>query len=971
MRKFTYICYGLLLLATSLLGQSNALPRAFTLKSNSALLRAVERHIHANTAKQNNTLASDTLLHCAVLTTDTSALRALGMTPHTITPLSRENFNAELLCTIHATPAQLVALAAQSSTLALEAGTTLRLSEQGKRYPFSLTQTGAHILQENILGLNTTVRNVGQGAGAIILVYDSGIDILHEDFRTSNAPTTSRILTIWDQTLTPQAGEFSPDGFSYGVEYTQSMINTDIQRGTSFVRTRDIVGHGTHVAGIAAGTGLAGPLALARGIAPESELIIVKGGDRDFSTPRIVEALTYARKKSEQFGKPIVVNFSLGGHDGAHDGSDLLERAINAFTALPGRAVVCSAGNEGADSIHYQGRIAGTQQSPMRMVIPANFANTAELSVSIWHTGNLDLTAKLRAPDGKEWTCALGASTIETAAQGRVELRYQGSTIRRVSLTLTNNNSTPVQAGIWEFLFDNPNQSTFDYDAWITENTPGSAQQNARILGADNRMTVSVPGNADSAITVAASVSVTRWGLQIRRGSLGWITNNIPHSLAEFSGQGPTRDGRAKPDITAPGRSIVSAMSTAIAVPDTRFILPGGKHYLLTGTSMASPYVAGAVGILLGQYPHLCSGALKQALMQSADDELLRTLTPANIATPMPSLRWGSGALNIAKGLLLAYSSAVHPNMPIAFRPEIRRITAFSDTASAATGVVRLQSDTACAVVWSIAQPRSINVVQTGYRCAGIHLRIANDSLATVEGNATVFPKVGRGTLLAQLCEMQTNTDGTRRIGRLIGVPTRIPFDSIGYWASTFVAFSTAHTLLFDQEYGVVFSVESLGTGAPQAAIGLLTAQGQTPMFAQSGGVQYRIQSLQPGAHSAVAQRWQSASPQAQMRIRPEIILLPTETPRTPQFPGTLAQAVLAPNPSDGIATVRCVLERATTLRITIANVLGQIIVQSSEQASAGAYQRSIVLPTNVSGILFVRIETDDTRVVLPMSVVR
>lgn len=479
-----------------------------------------------------------------------------------------------------------------------------------------------------------------------------------------------------------------------------------------------------------------------------------------------------------------------------------------------------------------------------------------------------------------------------------------------------------------------------------------------------------MPGNADSAITVAASVSVTRWGLQSRRGSLGWTTNNIPHSLAEFSGQGPTRDGRAKPDITAPGRSIVSAMSNNILSPDARFILPGGKHYLLTGTSMASPYVAGSAAILLGQYPYLHSGTIKRLLMQSADDELLRILTPSTIATLTPALRWGSGALNIANGFLLAQTIASNTNMPT-IPPAARRITAISDTALTASGVVRLQSDTACAVVWSIAQPRSINVLQRGYYCTGIHVRIANDSLSAVEGSATVFPKIGRGNLLVQLCEMQSNSDGTRRTGRLVGTATRIAFDSIGYWASTFIAFSTTENLAFDQEYGVILSVESIGTGAPQAALGLLTAQGQAPAVTQLNGVQYRIQSLQSGASASTAQRWQTASAQAQTRVRPEIVLLPTAMPDTPRFAPTLAQAVLAPNPSDGIATVRCVLERATSVRITISNVLGQIIVQATEQAQAGAYQRSVILPTNVSGILFVRIETDENRVVLPLSVVR
>ncbi|RPH37847.1 hypothetical protein EHM92_01615, partial [bacterium] len=117
----------------------------------------------------------------------------------------------------------------------------------------SLAETGASLLHAGFFN-NTPYK----GDGAVVLIYDTGIDWKHLDFRDPTDSTKSRILAIWDQTLTPGSGEFSPAGFSYGIEYTKAQIEDEIDGSPAgYVREADTHGHGTHVAGTAAGNGSA------------------------------------------------------------------------------------------------------------------------------------------------------------------------------------------------------------------------------------------------------------------------------------------------------------------------------------------------------------------------------------------------------------------------------------------------------------------------------------------------------------------------------------------------------------------------------------------------------------------------------------------------------------------------------------------------------------------------------------------
>jgi hypothetical protein len=280
------------------------------------------------------------LYDAIIYTEDPSAVRALGI-----------GVNSEYsgFVTARLRAAEIIALSGLEGVRGIEPGVML-----SPTLDVSVPETGASLLQSGFL--NSTPHG---GKGAIVLVFDTGIDWKHLDFRDPSDTTKSRILSIWDQTLTKTGSEAPPTGFTYGVEYTQAQIQNELDGSPAgFVREADINGHGTHVMSTAAGNG--GSLSNRKyvGMAPEADLIVVKGGDNGFSETNIVDALTYAKNTATASGKPIVVNMSLGSQGGAHDGTRPYEVAVDTFVTVAGRVACISAGNDGASAIHIGGTLA-------------------------------------------------------------------------------------------------------------------------------------------------------------------------------------------------------------------------------------------------------------------------------------------------------------------------------------------------------------------------------------------------------------------------------------------------------------------------------------------------------------------------------------------------------------------------------------------------------------------------------------
>lgn len=164
------------------------------------------------------------------------------------------------------------------------------------------------------------------GKGVLVAIVDSGIDYRHRDFR--NQDGTTRILNLWDQTGTGSP----PAGYHIGTEYTKTEIDAVLNsermtadeevRGENRVLTVDNSGHGTAVAGIAAGNGSSSE-GIYRGVAPQSELLIVKlGQPRENGFPRtteLMQGLDYVIRKALEYRRPVAVNVSFGNTYGSHE----------------------------------------------------------------------------------------------------------------------------------------------------------------------------------------------------------------------------------------------------------------------------------------------------------------------------------------------------------------------------------------------------------------------------------------------------------------------------------------------------------------------------------------------------------------------------------------------------------------------------------------------------------------------------
>lgn len=454
------------------------------------------------------------------------------------------------------------------------------------------------------------------GQGVLVACLDSGVDFFHEDFQNANG--TTRIVSMWDQTVPGNP----PEGFYIGSEYGPEEINEAIQagriEGRRIVPEYDGSGHGTAVLGIMAGNGRSSARNIV-GMAPNASIIAVKLGNpeaRGFPrTTQLMLAIDYSVRYAMSVNLPVSINISYGNNYGAHNGQSMLERYIDTISTSYRVSISSGAGNDALTGRHAAGVLVEEREEIVEIYV-ADYVTAFNLQIWKAYQDNFDIV--IEAPDGRR-SGAFGsiAEVVEyRMAREDVLVYYSEPTPynpqQEVYISWIPRNEY-ITAGIWKIIIIPRRITSGGYNMWLP--VSGSTSAEVSFLKPDLYHTLVVPSTARSVISVAAY-------------------NSINNTYASFSGRGIDRASlqrimEDKPDLAAPGVDI----NTCYA---------GGGYGMFTGTSFAAPFVAGAAALLMqwgivnGNDPYMYGEKIRANLIKGA-----RKL-PFQQTQPSPLVGWGA-----------------------------------------------------------------------------------------------------------------------------------------------------------------------------------------------------------------------------------------------------------------------------------------------------------------------------------------
>ncbi|MDA0309251.1 MAG: S8 family serine peptidase [Bacteroidetes bacterium] len=493
-----------------------------------------------------------------------------------------------------------------------------------------------------------------RGKDVMIGITDWGFDYSHPTFYDSALQQT-RIVAAWDQFK--RSGPAPSSG--YGTEYASPAEL--IQAGTDTSNIYDVHYHGTHVAGIAAGAG-AGTAHV--GMAPEADLLLVTFL---VDAGAVLDAFQWMKEKADQAGKRLVINMSWGlYYIGTLDGQSLLSQAIDAL-AQQGVVFVSSAGNNGDVNFHLDYTFSSdTIRSGIEMYPFNAHPNMWGQCLSFWGEPAQPFSVQIEIRNNSnQW---LASSFWYHSSQGPAWLP----------------DTTIYAAG------DSVRISVLLESAHMLNQRPHAQIKVQQISGnlKINIVATASSGRLHSWNVTELNNGVGNWGMPFSAWGSGWIQGNRDYGIGEpasaasvltvashtpefypapgspmangflslFSSKGPLITGKMKPDVSAPGGNITSAVNSytnasytfAASVPFNGRNYPFGKA---SGTSMASPAAAGVAALVLQANPNLSAEQVRNILRETAREDIRTGSLPDS-----GHVQWGHGKVDAMAAVLKALS---------------------------------------------------------------------------------------------------------------------------------------------------------------------------------------------------------------------------------------------------------------------------------------------------------------------------
>lgn len=435
------------------------------------------------------------------------------------------------------------------------------------------------------------------GRGVCVAAVDWGLDFTHPDFR--HADGTTRLLGLWDQRgQMPEGREDATNRWGYGRIFSPEEINAALNAPDPFLalgynsadadtrnaRTGSWAGsHGTHVLSIAGGNGSGGGPS---GVAPNADLVFVhlsrtvpvlsRGNLGDSAS--VLEAMDYVFTTAGT--RPSVINLSVGAQAGPHDGSTQVEGGIDAALQVKGRAIINSAGNYRQRAAHASGRVG---DAPYVLKFQVTADDPTDSEIEIYYPATDRIGVAVIGPEGSELARSeLDENALLLSGGRKLGALYHGirsgnisARERHVNLIIEAN----APPGEWQIVLHPRQVTDGHFHAWIERD---AARRPVFSSDIDETHTTGTLCNSKHCITVGAVDSFDADG-----------------SLGRFSSLGPTRDGRIKPELVAPGVQVLAARSTP-PEPDVGRVgdATSQRYTRKGGTSMAAPHVAGTVALM-------------------------------------------------------------------------------------------------------------------------------------------------------------------------------------------------------------------------------------------------------------------------------------------------------------------------------------------------------------------------------------